>query len=86
MRKNCFDTPAQVRFWDNGSYASGIAFGEVVICACCGGIMSLEEIYELADEDGVQAIYEYTTWEDITESISGGNDIEGEIKAGYFKE
>ena len=86
MRKNYFDTPTQVRFYDDGTYGTGISFGEVVICACCGGVMSLEEIYELADEDGVQAIYEYKTWEDITESISGGNDIEGEIKAGYFKE
>ena len=85
MRKNHFDTPAQVRYWDDGAYASGIAFGGVVICACCGGVSSLEEICDQAEEDGVQAIYEYTTWENLSESLGCG-DIDGEIAAGFFKE
>ena len=84
MRKNYFDTPTQVRYYDDGAYAVGIAFGEVVICACCGGVTFLEEICEHADEDGVQAIYEYTTWESLTDAITCEN-IEYEIEGGYFK-
>ena len=84
MRKNYFEVPTQVRYYDEGAYGTGIAYRDEVICACCGGVTPLEEIYEFADEDGVQAIYEYTTWENITESVGCG-DIEGEIQAGYFK-
>ena len=85
MRKSYFEVPTQVRYWDDGSYCTGIAFGDVVICACCGGTTPLEQIYEFADEDGVQPIYEYNEWVDLIEAIGGG-DIEGEIEAGYFKE
>ena len=85
-RYSLFETPQQVRWYDgdSGEYAVGIAIGENVICSCCGGLTSLAEIYEVADEDNVQGIFVYTDWANLTESIIGG-DFEEEYEAEYFE-
>ena len=86
-RYNFFEEPKQVRWYDgdSGEYATGIAFGENIICSCCGGLMSFEEIYEAADEDNVQGIFVYNDWANLTDGIIGG-DFEEEYKAGYFEQ
>jgi hypothetical protein len=45
-----FSRPTQVLFWDIDGYhyVYGIAYRDEIICGCCGGIMSIEEVYEFA--------------------------------------
>lgn len=70
--KSCktFDIPMQVMFlWhDNGDNSiraiGGIAYGDNIICGCCGGIIPLD------DEDVIDVI-PYKSWIDISESILG---------------
>ena len=48
-----FEKPTQVKFWDNGSegYIGGIAYHDIIICGCCGGTMSIEEVCEFAPSE-----------------------------------
>ena len=87
--KTYFEKPKQVVFADPdnpGEWLVGIAYGDDIICACCGGVFSIEEVIELAAEDGVaNAIYPYEDWVDIAieiagDGLPGGLDIvEGKI-------
>ena len=76
MEKTYFDRPAQVVFADPdnpGEWLVGIAYRDQLICACCGGIFDIDEVIELAHEDGVKcAIHEYREWNDIADEIVGG--------------
>lgn len=67
-----FTVPTQVRFWDydNRKYMGGIAYGNEVICGCCGGTFLIDEIYEFAPE-GVDPLTAYDYWVDISEEIKG---------------
>ena len=69
-----FDVPTQVVFYDVDSdcWKSGIAWGENIICACCGGVIEIDEIYEFAPTEIAQPIFPYHHWCDITEDIIGG--------------
>ena len=65
-KKTFYDIPTQVRFKerDNDKPLYGIAFGSLVICACCGGVFSLnDEYYELA------TVEKDLEWIDISEFI-----------------
>ena len=64
MNKMYFEVPTQVAFWEEDHYIGGIAYRNEIICGCCGGIVSLEEVYEFA-QDGVVPVVEYRDWEDI---------------------
>ena len=70
-----FDVPTQVAFWDvdGNHYCSGIAWHEQIICACCGGVFEIAEIYEFAP-DGVEPIVAYEDWIDFKEEIIGENE------------
>ena len=76
MEKTYFERPKQVVFADPenpGEWLVGIAFHHNIICACCGGVFDIDEVIELAHEDGRnQAIYPYEDWVDITDEIAGG--------------
>ena len=76
MEKSYFDRPAQVVFADPdnpGEWLVGIAYRDQLICACCGGTFDIDEVIELAYEDGVKcAIHEYCEWNDIADEIVGG--------------
>lgn len=76
-QKFYFPVPRQVLFVDpdGGKYAAGIAFGNQIICGCCGGVFEVEEIIEMAKEhtDG-PAIKMYREWEPISDAIKGGDD------------
>ena len=69
-----FDKPTQVVYYDvdGDCWKSGIAYRDEIICACCGGIIEISEIYEFAPAEIAQPIFEYNEWCDITEDIIGG--------------
>lgn len=74
MKKyNYFEVPTQVRFWDytNGRYHGGIAYGNEIICGCCGGIFDISEIYEFAPDTLEDPIVVYDNWVDINYDICG---------------
>ena len=76
MEKTYFDNPTQVIFADpdnTGSWLVGIAYCENIICACCGGVFEIDEVIEMAHEDGIKcAIYEYSNWAPFSDEIYGG--------------
>ena len=73
--KNWFERPAQVAFYDvdNETYIGGIAYRDKIICACCGGLVDLDELFEdVAEfaESGTPALISYEdNWEDFSEAI-----------------
>ena len=80
-----FDTPTQVKFVDfgiapednNGEvlWLGGIAYGNEIICGCCGAIILLEDLYadyeDLKDDfPGLESPIEiYNDWVDISDCI-----------------
>ena len=85
MCKTYFDEPTQVVFVDPdnpGEWLAGIAYRDEVICGCCGGVFNIDDVIEMATEDGVHcAIYEYPEWNDIADEIVGG-----ELPSGLFRD
>ena len=69
-----FYKPTQVIYYDADSdcWKSGIAYCGEIICACCGGVIEIDEIYEFAPAEIAQPIFKYDVWCDITEGIIGG--------------
>ena len=69
-----FEVPTQVVYYDydGDCWKSGIGYKDEIICACCGGIIEISEIYEFAPAGIAQPIFEYNHWCDITEDIIGG--------------
>ena len=84
MEKYDFSTPKQVVFADTdniGEWLTGIAYNDVIICACCGGVFEIDEICELATAAGIQEpIYSYSEWIDISDDIDGGELPDGLIR------
>ena len=68
-----FDVPTQVAWFEDNHYCAGIAYGDEVICACCGGVESIEEIIEFAPS-GVAPIVAYDTWVNVYEEIISYNE------------
>ena len=76
-----FKNPKQVLFYDDDQemdkpvYQTGIAYGDEIICACCGGVFSIEEIYDQMTQDelerGIQPIIACSSWVNINEAING---------------
>ena len=79
--KTYYEKPTQVVFVDPdapGEWIVGIAYCDEIICGCCGGVFSIEDVIEMAQESGVKnAIHEYADWLDIANEISGGELPEG---------
>ena len=78
--KNFYETPTQVMFFDidcgDGEYKFGIAWGSSIICGCCGGIFEIDEVIEFTPDEFVP-IYDYSTWNDLSEEIFGGEYPDG---------
>ena len=78
-----YERPVQVVFADPespgcGEWLNGIAFRDVIICSCCVGIFEIDEVINVAKEDGViNPIYPYADWNDLTDSVVGGMLPEG---------
>lgn len=68
-----FEVPTQVAFWEGASYHAGIAYGDEIICACCGGVEEIEEIYAFAPSN-VEPIVVYKSWIDFSEEIIGDDE------------
>ena len=87
MEKTYFEKPTQIVFADPdnpGEWLSGIAYREVIICGCCGGVFEIADVLESAGLDGVKnAIYEYSRWDDLANEIVGGELPEG-LEFGEF--
>lgn len=80
-----FDEPKQVKFidvdYDDGvnqepHWLGGIAYQDRIICGCCGGVISLKDLYDDWEEfakdewpmvESPLVVYEY--WVDIEESL-----------------
>ena len=68
-----YGTPCQVRFYNaiDGLYYGGIAFGDIIICGCCGGITCIEDVVSAAVEAGIScedAVIELS-WYDLSDAI-----------------
>ena len=67
-----FGRPVQVQFYDHdGAIRGGIAYGDEIICGCCGGIFTIDEIYEFAPADVDVPIIPYKSWVDLEDTIVG---------------
>lgn len=70
-------TPTQVKFLDFDSeelcWIGGIAFHDVVICGCCGGVIKISELYERAKEMNFneEPIKAFNSWVNIENEIKG---------------
>lgn len=55
-----FEEPTQVQFLDDeGTIQVGIAYGNKIICACCGGVFEMDEVSDIIS----------LAWVDLTDSI-----------------
>lgn len=64
-----YDVPTQVKFLnineEDNSWLGGIAYGEIIICMCCGGVINIEEYLG----DGGEIIE--LEWIDLNEEVVG---------------
>ena len=72
-KKLYFEVPTQVAFWEDNHYIGGVAYGDEIICVCCGGVVSIEEVYEFAPE-GIEPIVAYDIWRDVNRNILDVNE------------
>lgn len=65
-----FDFPTQVAFWDEEQehYVGGIAYGDEIICGCCGGVLEIKEVMESAPI-GIAPIISYERWVNVSFDI-----------------
>lgn len=68
-----FDVPIQVAYFDERVYHSGIAYKDEVICACCGGIIEIDDLIRWAPS-GVAPIVAYKKWVSFRDEIIGENE------------
>lgn len=63
-----FYEPKQVIWYDSYDIKQcGIAYKDEIICACCGGVIPIEEVYEFAQRE--KPIEEMKWWIDFAEGI-----------------
>ncbi len=78
-RQMYYDKPTQVMFYDfdagDYTYDVGIAYCGEIICGCCGGIFSIEELWEMADTEELINPIVRMDWIDISDEIRGGMDF-----------
>jgi hypothetical protein len=63
--------PRQVMFWDGENYCAGFMIGKLLVCGCCGGTFNLDEVIEMAREDGQVPVRVFDIWVDISDEIKG---------------
>ena len=71
-----YDMPTQVKFFDfDGEepyWIGGIAFHDVVICGCCGATIEIADLYDEAEEMGLnEDPIKVLSWIDINSEIKG---------------
>lgn len=78
IRINWFDVPTQVSFYEleQDRWIGGIGYHDEIICAECGAIIELEEMYDLEVLDVQPNPVRVLTWVDISDEIKGDFDEE----------
>ena len=77
MKKTLYyDMPTQVKFFDlygeDPYWIGGIAFHDVVICGCCGATIKISDLYDEAEETGLnEEPIKVLDWVDIQNEIKG---------------
>ena len=87
--KHYYEKPTQVKYRDpdyelmneeteeDRPWIAGIADGEYVICGCCGALIELADLFEVAegddDNEPFDLQFEELPWTDINEVIIGEN-------------
>lgn len=68
-----FNEPTMVKFYESGCehWSGGIAYGDEIICACCGGILEIAEIIQDAEEDGVKDPIQVLSWINLRDELLG---------------
>jgi hypothetical protein len=71
--KSYYNEPTMVSFLygdedDNIERIYGIAYNDVIICSCCGGIFLITEVIETAEENDIE--FEEYDWVPFTDYIS----------------
>ena len=66
-----FEHPVQVAFYDGDGnhYVGGIGYHDKVICGCCGGELTVDEIMEFVPENTAGIII--LPWVNISQEILG---------------
>ena len=79
-----FNHPTQVKWFDgeHGRWESGIGVEDYIICACCGGVIPLDEFYDEVDyynrdaEHPVENPIRALEWISLTDAIFGDEDYD----------
>ena len=70
-----FERPTQVAFYnvEDKCYDAGIAYGDEIICLCCGGIIPIDELLEEVAEEApeIKAVIIPLTWENLRAECLG---------------
>lgn len=71
--KPYYNEPTIVSFleeYEDGSIdiVYGIAYNEVIICSCCGGVFLISKVMEMAEENDIE--FEEHDWVSFTDYIS----------------
>lgn len=71
--KKSYEIPTRVMFYDylNDDLGWGIAYGNEIICACCGGIFEIDEVITQGHDRGIpNPIVVREDWKDFTKEIA----------------
>ena len=93
-----FEKPTQVQFIADDAvvldgstkepvFTGGIAFGDNIICGCCGRLFKIQEIYERIEKlkthkyygekyNNIMPIISYVDWQDLNWTIKGYNFVD----------
>lgn len=71
--KSYYNEPTMVSFLDEDEDGNieriyGIAYNEVIICSCCGGVFLITSVIEMAEENDIE--FEEYDWVPFTDYIS----------------
>ena len=70
-----FDLPTQVKFFDpyDVYWRYGIAYKDEIICACCGAIVEINDVYKFKPKglDNPIVPYGLENWVDVSLEIAG---------------
>ena len=70
-----FETPTQVKFFDDAEdepkYKGGIAYGDVIVCGCCGSVVEISDLLQYYSDKEANLVIIPLEWIDISEAIIG---------------
>ena len=68
-----FNEPTMVKFYESEceDWSGGIAYGDEIICACCGATLEIAEILIDAEEAGVEDPIQPLRWINLRDELLG---------------